>query len=132
MWQVRILILCIIHSVHCAPDRPGCPKCTSHKATPACPVCVMYRHQCNSDKECKRGQICCLNPQCGRSCREPERITKPGVCPINTRPDQMCAAFVFNCVHDGRCPGNQKCCVQGCYLSCVEPVNSRYYKHKLG
>lgn len=53
-----------------------------------------------------------------------ERITKPGECPVNTRPDQMCAAFVrpgyFNCVHDGRCPGNQKCCRQGCYLGCVE------------
>uniref|UniRef100_A0A8D2Q4C6 WAP domain-containing protein n=1 Tax=Varanus komodoensis TaxID=61221 RepID=A0A8D2Q4C6_VARKO len=50
-----------------------------------------------------------------------QSMGKPGRCPYIER---MCSAMdpPNKCHHDFKCPGNMKCCEQGCGKKCVPPV----------
>lgn len=54
---------------------------------------------------------------------------KPGRCPVSTIITTCeCRPEFIRCNSDGECPGNQKCCSEGCGCrkSCVPPVHGHY------
>ncbi|XP_054836469.1 kunitz-type serine protease inhibitor bitisilin-3-like [Eublepharis macularius] len=55
--------------------------------------------------------------ECQRSCG---KIEKPGFCLPS--PKGLFVECSTACVHDGNCPGPQKCCSYGCSLRCSGPI----------
>ncbi|VDI05078.1 Hypothetical predicted protein [Mytilus galloprovincialis] len=57
----------------------------------------------------------------------PPSVEKPGECPYVNLAAISCLAnsFSTNCLNDGSCPGNQKCCHLGCLIDCTYPVTER-------
>ncbi|XP_053250753.1 fused toxin protein-like [Podarcis raffonei] len=55
--------------------------------------------------------------ECQRHCGGTE---KPGSCLPSPR--NITLECLASCLHDGNCPGDQKCCSYGCALRCSEPV----------
>ncbi|KAA0706851.1 hypothetical protein E1301_Tti002171 [Triplophysa tibetana] len=49
-------------------------------------------------------------------------IAKPGVCPSSRFSIGLCAEFCFN---DRECPGNEKCCSNGCGHQCTPPYTAK-------
>ncbi|XP_061486729.1 chelonianin-like [Rhineura floridana] len=67
--------------------------------------CLWNRNRFYTIEECQR--------HCGK-------IEKPGSClPSPMHVTTECLAY---CIHDGNCPGDQKCCSYGCALRCSDPV----------
>ncbi|XP_075929276.1 uncharacterized protein LOC116950820 isoform X2 [Petromyzon marinus] len=82
---------------------------------------------CTVDESCPGEQKCCSNG-CGHSCVQPEDLilkdaelvpVKPGSCP--TLPPDTVGTCDEACTDDDSCPGEQKCCSNGCGHSCVDP-----------
>ncbi|XP_075929275.1 uncharacterized protein LOC116950820 isoform X1 [Petromyzon marinus] len=82
---------------------------------------------CTVDESCPGEQKCCSNG-CGHSCVQPEDLilkdaelvaVKPGSCP--TLPPDTMGTCDEACTDDDSCPGEQKCCSNGCGHSCVDP-----------
>ncbi|XP_008121978.1 BPTI/Kunitz domain-containing protein [Anolis carolinensis] len=55
--------------------------------------------------------------ECRRHCA---KIKKAGFCPPS--PTGFTTECLTHCIHDGGCPGAQKCCSYGCALRCSDPV----------
>ncbi|XP_078468534.1 uncharacterized protein LOC144731390 [Lampetra planeri] len=133
------LIRCAFQPGDCSEDCqcPGEQKCCNTGCTMACtkpaivkpgscpampvgfkPTCDI---RCLNDDSCPDDQKCCSNG-CGRLCLRPASgivAVKPGSCP--TPPPGTVGTCDEACTDDESCPGEQKCCSNGCGHSCVEP-----------
>uniref|UniRef100_UPI00398F0646 WAP four-disulfide core domain protein 3 isoform X1 n=1 Tax=Pristiophorus japonicus TaxID=55135 RepID=UPI00398F0646 len=100
--------------------KPGmCPK------TPI-RVCAEL---CTADRDCPGDEKCCSNG-CGHECTSPlkgitqhdqtQSINKPGMCPKT--PIGVCAEL---CTADRDCPGDEKCCSNGCGHECTSPLKDK-------
>ncbi|XP_021066844.1 whey acidic protein-like [Mus pahari] len=85
---------------------------------------------CQTNEECARNAMCCPN-SCGKSCKTPVNtksppigVTKAGICPwdlLQTITAGPCPKKI-SCSSDSQCPGNMKCCIKDCIMTCVDPV----------
>ncbi|XP_052069153.1 kielin/chordin-like protein isoform X2 [Mytilus californianus] len=102
--------------------KPGeCPLVNLTAIT--CPDGPLPRH-CIDDGSCPMDQKCCRR-RCATVCTYPVTRDKPGECPYVNLAAISCPAnsFPTKCLNDGSCPGNQKCCNQGCSIDCTDPGN---------
>ncbi|XP_056589553.1 WAP four-disulfide core domain protein 3 [Triplophysa dalaica] len=131
-------------------DCPGNEKCCSNGCGHQCSppqkdivkpgVCPRARFEvevkpglcaelCDKDRDCPGEKKCCRNG-CGSQCTTPQKdIVKPGVCPrarfeVEVKPG-VCAEL---CANDGDCPGNEKCCSNGCGHQCSAPHKGLSYR----
>ncbi|KAK7865259.1 hypothetical protein R5R35_012378 [Gryllus longicercus] len=104
-------------------EKPGrCPE-------PGIGLCI---ERCMRDSNCPRDLKCCSNG-CGHTCETPvtniareatlavenTEFQKPGRCP-SRRPGHS-GQCVERCSGDDGCPGNTKCCSNGCGHTCQDP-----------
>jgi len=108
-----------------------CPPTQKPGSCPAVPQGLMCAlvfdpNQCTNDDACPGDKKCCSNG-CANACVDvaqpspPAPTVKPGNCPVR-RSDLACA-MVFDpnsCRNDDACPGDQKCCSNGCSRYCVD------------
>ncbi|XP_071519150.1 uncharacterized protein [Panulirus ornatus] len=88
--------------------------------------CYNFSHECNNDQECSkdgRRGYCCLEPFCGRSCKEGTRNIQSPECPPPFSFGIKCLLYQDKCVTDQECistvRGTYCCLVAGCGRTCV-------------
>lgn len=101
----------------------GCPR-------PGDAVCIHFFNNCATDAECvaaenSQGDKCCLQPDCGLSCRK-SVWTRSLQCPIPEK-NRVCKQYLDQCTNDKVCIAKygrrSKCCPQpGCGLECKTGV----------
>nr|AFD28291.1 WAP2 [Eriocheir sinensis] len=133
--QVALALLVLVAAVHAQGTRGGLgPPSSNPRAV--CPdpnsfgrVCFQYFDQCASDRQCRRGERCCLVAGCGRECIARSSgggpVSKPGTCPVIqfiVAPQCSPRDRIDRCQSDRQCPGTQKCCFLVCNRQCSEPL----------
>ncbi|XP_043233379.1 keratin-associated protein 10-6-like [Amphibalanus amphitrite] len=82
------------------------------------PVC---RPACGPDQRCIQPTIQCVRAPCPQPPPQCQLLKKPGTCPVNRLPaGAICQRPLTKC-EDVKCPGDQKCCNNGCLDVCTPP-----------
>ncbi|CAG2246376.1 unnamed protein product [Mytilus edulis] len=81
-----------------------------------------------TDRKCPQGYYCKTNPQIGKlgvCCKG----TRPQKCPVDHFKYMKCyGKSIRLCKSDDNCSPNKKCCKQGCFQYCIDPVLYEWYK----
>ena len=113
------------------PDGDTSPPPEGVTKEGACPVMVQSSgtpciDACSDDNSCPADQKCCANADgCGNQCVPPlagvvEDSSRPGECP--SPPEGAAGICLEMCNVDTNCPGDLKCCSNGCGHVCTNPV----------
>ncbi|XP_071131363.1 cysteine-rich motor neuron 1 protein-like isoform X2 [Mytilus edulis] len=113
---------------------PLCANCCG--PPPCCSFCLdcnignpLPNNFCGTtDRKCPQGYYCKTNPQIGKlgvCCKG----TRPQKCPVDHFKYMKCyGKFIRLCKSDDNCSPNKKCCKQGCFQYCIDPVLYEWYK----
>ncbi|XP_063438149.1 chelonianin-like [Mytilus trossulus] len=141
MWSVLVVVFCVIGGVQATIQDCRLPKQSgSCKASFLRYYFDVYSKQCKTFryggcggnrnnfrtlKECQEKcmakpkfcLLCCGPPPCCNTC---DQFTKPGFCPL-VQPGSF-GTCVEECSGDEGCPGDKKCCSNGCGHVCEAPT----------
>ncbi|XP_050723633.1 whey acidic protein-like [Eriocheir sinensis] len=136
--QLALVLAVLIAAVHAQDSRRGqqqeLQQRPEFRPRAQCPdqsrfnrFCFRRFDQCTSDRQCRRGEKCCLVPGCGRECmaRGSGPVSKRGQCPfLQFFRNPRCSRRdrIDSCQTDQQCPGTQKCCFVVCNKRCANPV----------
>ncbi|GAU95806.1 hypothetical protein RvY_07360-1 [Ramazzottius varieornatus] len=112
-----------------------CPNNPTNAASCAAVQCLA----CN-DSSCTGGQKCCsvrCCPVCTTLLASPPPSQKAGSCPLSSFNDVTCNGDINPdpvardlCQNDIECPGDSKCCFNGCGQLCIAPEASSQSKSR--
>uniref|UniRef100_A0A914XIE0 Uncharacterized protein n=1 Tax=Plectus sambesii TaxID=2011161 RepID=A0A914XIE0_9BILA len=124
--------VCVLDKVECtSTDFDNClpvPKCLVNACPQGQPLVdpkTLSRVECDDDFQCHVSLSFCRRYHTGRGycCPNPEMIVHAGACPqIPLGQKGVCAA---QCRADEECASHQKCCYNGCGMSCQSTEQAR-------
>ncbi|XP_068608075.1 WAP four-disulfide core domain protein 3 [Brachionichthys hirsutus] len=117
-----ITLSVIVHINIVLPVEAECILIGSLERPGHCPPvpCDVSSEGCVCDADCKEDHKCCVFS--GKAVCVPPDFSKPGECPDRSSNIGLCAEL---CSNDSKCPGEEKCCFNGCGHDCLSPHSKK-------
>ncbi|TMS37456.1 hypothetical protein L596_004385 [Steinernema carpocapsae] len=116
--------ICVPHPVECLGGGPclPVPRCIINACPQGSPVIDTSTFEpvfCRENGQCRQGTYCrAFKNNGGYCCPLPEVESLPGSCP-KVPPNPSARNCGLRCKSDAQCGNDDKCCFDGCGLSCV-------------
>uniref|UniRef100_A0A1I8AEE0 Thyroglobulin type-1 domain-containing protein n=1 Tax=Steinernema glaseri TaxID=37863 RepID=A0A1I8AEE0_9BILA len=116
--------MCVPYPVECLGSGPcvPVPRCTVNACPHGSPVIDSSTFEpvfCRESGQCQQGTYCrTFQSNGGYCCPQPEVDFSPGTCP-RVVSSLLAANCRPKCKSDAQCGSNEKCCFDGCGLSCL-------------